>query len=109
MNKALVTSALLCAGFVGGASAADVNINSFASIVGGQTLSEGDLRTAGTLNGENAVFISDAPSIGIYDDDISFKPDTIFGLQISSQLGDGLSVTGQITGAGGEDFDANIA
>ncbi len=91
--------------------AADIRFNGFASVVAGQTLSEGTLlrATGGPLSPEDATFVADLPSDGIYDDDISFKPDTIFGLQISADLGSGLSVTGQITGAGGEDFDANIA
>jgi len=85
--------------------ASDVRINGFISVVGGTTLSEGNNLTTGN----KSTFQSNAPTNGRYDDDISFKPDTIFGLQVSSNLGEGLSVTGQITGAGGEDFDANVA
>ncbi|BFM05884.1 hypothetical protein [Halioxenophilus aromaticivorans] len=85
-------------------NAADIRLNGFASVVGGMTLSEGELS-----NGDKATFVADEPSGGVYNDEISFRPDSIFGLQISADLGDGLSVTGQITGSGGEDFDANVA
>jgi len=85
--------------------ASDVRINGFISVVGGTTLSEGTWLPSG----DKSTFTANGPTNGVYDDDISFKPDTMFGLQVSKNLGDGLSVTGQITGAGGEDFDANVA
>ncbi len=111
MKKTLLTPCLLAATIATSAQAADVRFNGFASVVAGMTTSEGTtLRsTGGPLNPQDASFVADNPSGGVYDDDISFKPDTIFGLQISADLGEGLSVTGQFTGAGGEDFDANVA
>jgi hypothetical protein len=116
MKKSLLTPCLLAASIVAttGAQAADLRFNGFASIAAGKTLSEGSSlersSTTGAVIGvSDNVFTADSPTSGTYDDDISFKPDTIFGLQISADLGEGLSVTGQITGAGGEDFDANIA
>ena len=106
MQPKLLTASIIAAGLSFGATvqAEDVRINGFISVVGGTTLSEGTL-----ANGNKSTFVGNSPTNGRYDDDISFKPDTIFGLQVSSNLGDGLSVTGQITGAGGEDFDANVA
>lgn len=86
------------------ASAADLRFNGFASIVGGMTVSEGDTTSA---RGK-ATFVADQPTGGIYDDDLSFKPDSIYGLQIIADLGQGLSITAQITGAGGQDFDAEV-
>lgn len=87
-----------------GAQAADIRLNGFASVVAGMTLSEGE-----SVSGESARFVADDPSGGVYDDDLSFRPDTVFGLQVSADLGDGLSVTGQVTGHGGEEFEANVA
>ena len=110
MQHNLLAPSIIAAGMIlgAGAQAADVRINGFISVVGGTTLSEGkDLRA--TAPSPKSTYIANKPTTGTYDDDISFKPDTIFGLQVSSNLGEGLSVTGQITGAGGEDFDANIA
>lgn len=92
------------AAFSAGTQAADIRLNGFASMVAGMTLNEAELP-----GGDKATFTADEPSNGVYDDDFSFRPDSIFGLQISADLGDGLSVTGQITGAGGEDFEANLA
>lgn len=106
MQPKLLTASILAASLTLGATvqAADVRINGFVSVVGGTTLSEGK-----SPSGNKSTYVANSPTNGTYDDDISFKPDTIFGLQVSSNLGDGLSVTGQITGAGGEDFDANVA
>lgn len=108
MNKILVTPCLLAASVLSTtALAADVRFNGFASVVGGMTLNEGK----SIVNGSevNSQFSADDPSRGVYDEDLSFKPDTIFGLQVSADLGKGLNVTGQFTGAGGENFDANVA
>ncbi len=107
MKTTLLTPCLLAASIFAatGAQAADIRFNGFASVVGGMTTSEGDDNLAGRPSG----FTADAPTQAIYDDDFSFKPDTNFGLQVSANLGDGLSVTGQFTGAGGEDFDAQVS
>lgn len=111
VSQFLISGCIVLSGTV---DAADLRFNGFASIVAGKTLSEGSSFLRGNppsmvIGSEDAVFQSDSPTSGIYDNDVSFKPDTIFGLQISADLADGLSVTGQITGSGGEDFDANIA
>ena len=106
MQPNLLAAGIVAAGLTLGitAQAADVRINGFMSVVGGMTLSEGK-----SPSGDKSTYTANGPTNGVYDDDISFKPDTIFGLQVSTNLGDGLSATGQITGAGGEDFDANVA
>lgn len=82
--------------------AADIKINGFASVTGGQTLSEGKVPT-----GKSTYFV-DGSTGGTYDDSISFKPDSIYGLQFRSDLGSGLSATGQVVGSGGGDFDAKV-
>lgn len=110
----LVTAILLTAEVQADASDT-IRINGFASIVGGMTTNEG---TARNINiNTNPISSAEAPATyradgvteGIYDDKLSFKPDTNFGLQLSADLSQNLSVTGQITGNGGEDFDANIS
>ncbi|MAZ86759.1 MAG: hypothetical protein CL693_03895 [Cellvibrionaceae bacterium] len=115
MKKTLLTPCLLAATIATSAQAADIRFNGFASVVAGMTTSEGSAIVRNAMNPAiiegttDATFVADNPSSGVYDDDISFKPDTIFGLQVSANLGSGLTVTGQFTGAGGEDFDANVA
>lgn len=89
--------------------AADIKFNGFASIVAGKTLSEGTTRNRYSGLENDTTYVADNPTNGVYDDDISFKPDSVFGLQISAHLGKGLNVTGQFTGSGGEDFDTNVA
>jgi len=111
MTRHILTTAIIAAGSIlgSGAQAADLRINGFLSVVGGLTTSEGVARNKFTGAESKATYVADGPTGGVYDDDISFKPDSNFGLQVSSNLGDGLSVTGQLTGSGGEDFDTNVA
>lgn len=108
LKKTLLAGAVFAAAS-GSAMAADVSIHGFTSIVGGATLNEGTAR--GRVSGAEykATFEADGPTEGVYDSDISFKPDSIYGLQVSADLGNKLKVTGQVTGAGGEDFEANIS
>ena len=83
----------------------NVRINGFASIVAGQTFNEGlNKRT-----GKDTTFTADEPNDGTYDGDIAFTPDSMYGLQITADLGEGLSLTGQITGAGGANYDAEVS
>jgi hypothetical protein len=68
---------------------ADLTINGFASIKAGMTLDSDD-----TLYG--------------YDDDLDFRNESLFAVQLSSDLGDKLSVTAQLMGRGAEDFDVGF-
>lgn len=89
--------------------AADIRFNGFASVIAGKTLSEGTTRDRFTGIETDNTYTADNPTGGIYDDDISFKPDSVFGLQITADLGNNLTVVGQLTGHGGEDYDAEFA
>lgn len=81
---AATIAATLC-----GASQAAVDINGFASIKGGMALSSDD-----ELYG--------------YDDDFSFKNESLAALQVKSDLGDKLSVTAQLLGRGANDWDVKF-
>ncbi|MDO6718879.1 porin [Psychrosphaera sp. 1_MG-2023] len=70
-------------------SQAEVRINGFASIVAGTSMDEDK-------------------SLYGYDDTLSFKPESLFALQVSSDLGDGLSATSQIIARGENDYDATF-
>lgn len=96
-------------GCMSGADATELQFNGFMSVVGGKTLSSGDARNQFTGEVTDAVFAADAVTGEVYDDTLSFKSDSNYGLQIGADLGDGLSVTGQLTGNGGENFHADIA
>lgn len=65
---------------------AEVKINGFGSI------------TAGSASGDNKNLYG-------YDDTLSFKNESLFALQVSSDLGEKLSVTAQLVGRGSDDFD----
>ena len=87
MNKKWLATwvALACCS---GMAAAEVNINGFASIKAGKAGS-GD-------------------SLYGYTDEIDFKNESLFALQVQSDLGDKLSVTAQIMARGRNDFDAEF-
>lgn len=115
MNKWITVPALLTLGAVISlpASAADIRFNGFASVVGGMTLNEGttpgpDFPFPALSPETKTVFTADRTTEGVYDDEWSFDPDSNYGLQILADLGDGLSVTAQITGNGGENFEAKV-
>jgi hypothetical protein len=73
------------------ALSSDLRIDGFANIVAGQMISDTD---DGSLYG--------------YDEDLSFSPETNYGIQFRSDLQEGLSVTAQIVGRGREDYDAKV-
>ncbi|GAP74970.1 hypothetical protein W04_1489 [Pseudoalteromonas sp. SW0106-04] len=70
-------------------SFAEVRINGFASIVGGQTLDDDD-----TLYG--------------YDNDFNMEQESKFALQVSADLQERLSATAQVIARGENDFDAEF-
>jgi hypothetical protein len=88
MLKRTLLAATIAASFCG-ASQAAVDINGFASIKGGMALSNDD-----ELYG--------------YDDDFSFKNESLAALQVKSDLGDKLSVTAQLLGRGADDWDVKF-
>lgn len=86
MKKTLATAIILATSF---SSTADVRFNGFASIVGGTTMDKNE-------------------SVFGYNDSISFKPESLFALQASADLGDGLSATAQLMARGENDFRADF-
>lgn len=81
--------ALTLAGVLAAPAYAEVTINGFASIKAGMT-----------LDSDETLFD--------YDDELNFKTGSLFAVQVKSDLGDNLSVTGQILGRGSDDFDAQF-
>lgn len=88
MKKKVLTLALLGC-FTAGSASANVTLNGFASIKGGMTTG------------------SDKQLYG-YDSDFNLKNESLFALQIKADLGDKLSMTGQLMGRGSKDFDAGF-
>ena len=81
--------ALATAGLFTFPAYADLTINGFASIKAGMTMG------------------SDEQLYG-YTDDIDFKNESLFAVQVMSDLGDKLSITAQLMGRGREDFNAEF-
>ena len=87
-----------------GASYSEINLSGFSSINAGKVLSGSGVPQYDIP----PTFLADYPNVSAYSEDISFKPESLFGLQISADLADGLSMTGQIVARGANDFDAKI-
>ena len=87
--KKLSVAVAVCAVLASSYASAEVRINGFASIVGGKSLD------------------SDSTLYG-YDDDISFKNESKFALQLSADLHEKLTATAQIIARGEDDFDATF-
>ena len=75
-------------------------VDGFASLAAGFTLNEG--RAA---DGSRAKFDTES---GVYDSDLSFRPDSILGLQASTDLDNQFGLTMQVTAEGDRDFDVEV-
>ncbi|KPH64740.1 porin [Pseudoalteromonas sp. NEC-BIFX-2020_002] len=87
--KKLSLAVAICCACVTSYANAEVRINGFASIVGGKT-----------LDNDSTLYE--------YDNDISFKNESVFALQLSADLQDKLSATAQIVARGENDFNAEF-
>ncbi|TLX48935.1 hypothetical protein C1E24_00045 [Pseudoalteromonas phenolica] len=87
--KKVYLSLLTCMIFIPFFSQAEVRINGFASIYGGKTLDNDE-------------------SIYGYSDDIDWQNGSLFAVQLSSDLSEGLSATAQILARGNNDFNAEF-
>ncbi|GAC25398.1 hypothetical protein GMES_3109 [Paraglaciecola mesophila KMM 241] len=85
MKNLSKTIVLLTSLGFGCAANAELRINGFANLVGGITSSDD------TLYG--------------YDDKISFSEDSLFAIQLSGDINDKMTATGQIVARGSEDYD----
>ncbi len=79
---------------------AELRFNGFASIKAATTLSSpADLNNDGKITGAEGVYF------GNIDEDLDFKHFSVFGLQASADLSEGLSATIQLYADGAENFD----
>lgn len=88
MKKHLLNMAIMAA-LTSASANANTTINGFASIKAGMTTSSDE-------------------SLYEYTDELDFKTGSLFALQIKSDLGENLSVTGQLLGRGSSDFDVQL-
>ncbi|OUS31579.1 hypothetical protein A9Q99_03135 [Gammaproteobacteria bacterium 45_16_T64] len=77
--------------FLRPAFALDVRIDGFASVVGGAVLDKG----------EGDIYYYD-------EEDVVFKPDSTYGIQLRADLEPNMSITTQIVGAGEKDYEAEF-
>jgi len=83
---------------------AEVNISGFASVNGGKVLSGSGVPHYGI----EPTFLADYPIVSAYTEDFSMKPESLFGLQFTGDLSEGLSATAQIVARGANDYDAKF-
>jgi len=101
MKKSILQTGLILAGVCLSTSAlAEIKLNGFASIKAGVLFDE-----ANDLNGDGEISEFEPIFNNLYDKDLSFKPESVFALQVSSDLGEGLSFTAQLYAEGRNDFD----
>ncbi|GAA0859980.1 porin [Aliiglaciecola litoralis] len=86
MKKSITLMALACATTF--SANADVRINGFANLIGGITSSEDSLYG--------------------YDDSVSFSDESLFAIQVSGDINDKMTATGQIVAKGNDDYKAEF-
>lgn len=104
MNNVIKTTIACGAIALSHTAIAEINFTGFASINAGKVLSGSGLPQANLP----PTFLADYPYVSAYDEDISFEPETLFGLQLSADLMEGLSATAQVVSRGANDFDAEF-
>ncbi len=101
-NAYLATA--ICTLLAHGSAKADIDFTGFASITAGKVLS-GD----GVPHYDvPPTFLADYPIVSAYSEDLSFKQESLFGLQVKATLSDGLSATAQIVSRGADSFDTTF-
>ncbi len=85
MKKTILALTILAAC---GSAQAEVRINGFANLIAGKTSSDGMLYG--------------------YDDDISLSPESLFAVQLSGDVNDKLTATGQLVARGSDDYDVDF-
>ena len=81
-------------------SHADINFSGFASINAGKVLSG----TGVEHYDVPPTFLADYPIVSAYNDEWSIAPESLFGLQVTADLSDGLTAIAQLVGRGAEDY-----
>jgi len=76
--------------------AGDIRWNGFMSIVAGTTLDD------------DTTYLVDPNTGGTYDDTLQFAPESVVGLQASTQVNEKLTATVQIVAKGGNDYSADV-
>lgn len=73
------------------------------------TVADQVLRINGFLSAGFGAQSTDEISIASFDEDLTVKEDTVFGVQLNQQINEQFSLTGQLVGRGNEDYDIDAA
>ena len=98
----LLASAALC--LSASTAFAEINFSGFSSVNAGRVLSG----SGAPQFGVPPTFLADYPIVSTYDEEWSFAPESLIGVQANGNLAQGLTATAQIVGRGAEDFDAKL-
>jgi hypothetical protein len=114
--KKSLSALLVSSVFISGYTVADVKISGFGSVVAGRTLDDVTLDNVNydwsqppsasnppSVTREQ-ILTADFYDVGQYSNDFSFKPETVFALQVVADMGENLKVTGQLVAKGTDDF-----
>jgi hypothetical protein len=102
MSKSVLLSVLFLIGMAGYSAHADTTISGYGSIAVGKVIS-GDKDPSGETE-----FQTDFNDYAFYTETMSWKPDTMFALQLYSDVGDNLSFVGQIVTKGADEFKPEL-
>jgi hypothetical protein len=83
---------------------ADVNLSGFASVNAGKVMSG----TGVEHYGVPTTFLADYPIVSAYDDEWSLDSESLFGIQITADLNDGLTAIAQIISRGANDYNTEF-
>lgn len=99
-----VISVLLGVTLTTPASAVDIYWKGFGSAVGGKAISQEDLVGGGKSTYSVNPTLTGLPN-SVYDDYLTFRPDSNFGLQMTAAVDKKFEVTAQLTARGAKDFE----
>lgn len=84
---------------------AEVKLSGFASINAGKVLSGEGAPQVGV---DRPTFLADYPMVSVYTDEWELSPESLFGVQATANLGDGLLATAQLMSRGSHDYDVTM-
>jgi len=82
------------------ASQAEINFSGFTSVNAGKVLSG----TGVEHYNVPPTFLADYPIVSAYNEEWAMTPESLFGIQITADLNDGLTAIAQLVGRGAEDY-----
>ncbi|MFD2166557.1 porin [Thalassotalea euphylliae] len=103
-TKTALLVAALSTSVISLSSHSEINLSGFASINAGKVLSGDGVPQFGLP----PTFLADYPIVSVYEEEWDFDPESLFGLQVSADLMEGLTATAQIVARGADEWDPDF-